>query len=214
MAFFRAAGLMVRRIRPPSVLGIALALAALACRSRPGPAPPVRIEIRTALGAITAELDPGRAPATVANFLHYLDAGLFDGGRFHRAVTPENQPRDAVRIEVVQGGPSPARAVQGFPPIALERTSATGLRHLDGTLSMARSDPDTATSDFFVCIGDQPALDFGGPRNPDGQGFAAFGRVVAGMDVVRASQATPTRGQQIDPPVAIESIRRSTPPTR
>jgi peptidyl-prolyl cis-trans isomerase A (cyclophilin A) len=90
--------------------------------------------------------------------------------------------------------------------VPLERTSVTGLRHLDGTLSMARDGPDTATSDFFICIGDQPSLDFGGKRNPDGQGFAAFGHVVGGMDVVRRIQAAPADGQSLTPPVRIRSI--------
>ena len=95
-----------------------------------------------------------------------------------------------------------------FPPIALERTSAIGLLHRDGTLSMARNEPDTATSDFFICIGDQPSLDFGGKRNPDGQGFAAFGRVVKGMDVVRKIQAAPAQEQTLTPPVRILKISR------
>ena len=73
---------------------------------------------------------------------------------------------------------------------------------------MARDGPDTATSDFFICIGDQPSLDQGGLRNPDGQGFAAFGRVVSGMDVVRAIQASPADGQHLTPPVTIRSVRR------
>jgi peptidyl-prolyl cis-trans isomerase A (cyclophilin A) len=109
---------------------------------------------------------------------------------------------------VVQAGVSPEKAAAGFAPIALERTSLTGLRHTDGCVSMARAEPDSATSDFFVCIGDQPSLDFGGRRNPDGQGFAAFGRVVRGMDVVRKIQRAPAEGQQLTPPVKILSARR------
>jgi peptidyl-prolyl cis-trans isomerase A (cyclophilin A) len=92
--------------------------------------------------------------------------------------------------------------------LALERTRDTGLSHKDGTVSMARAGPDTATSDFFICIGDQPPLDFGGKRNPDGQGFAAFGRVVAGMDVVRRIQAAPAEGQSLKPPVRILRAKR------
>ena len=92
--------------------------------------------------------------------------------------------------------------------IALERTSDTGLRHTDGTLSMARAGPDTAQSQFFVCIGEQPALDFGGHRNPDGQGFAAFGRVTEGMDIVRQIQGGALEGQRLVEPIRIESIRR------
>jgi peptidyl-prolyl cis-trans isomerase A (cyclophilin A) len=101
--------------------------------------------------------------------------------------------------------------VKDFPPIKLERTNKTGIRHLDGTISMARDGPDTGTSDFFICIGNQPSLDFGGKRNPDGQGFAAFGRVLLGMDVVRRIQEAPAKGQALQPPVAITNIVRKEP---
>jgi peptidyl-prolyl cis-trans isomerase A (cyclophilin A) len=110
---------------------------------------------------------------------------------------------------VIQGGPTAQRAKQGFPPVPLERTSQTGLSHKDGVISMARDAPDTAASDFFICIGDQPSLDFGGMRNPDGQGFAAFGHVVKGMDVVRKIQAAPAEGQRLTPPVTILKARRA-----
>src|SRR5437867_4887633 len=89
----------------------------------------------------------------------------------------DNQPDSPVKIEVIQAGVSAEHAGGGFPPIPLERTSVTGLRHTDGAISMARGQPDSATSGWFICINDQPSLDFGGARNPDGQGFAAFGRV-------------------------------------
>jgi peptidyl-prolyl cis-trans isomerase A (cyclophilin A) len=185
-----------------------LALALAAGASPAPPASPVRVLLETDLGAIELEVDLVRAPLTGANFLRYVDAGHYDGGRFHRTVKRDNQPGKAVRIEVVQAGPSPAREKEGFPAIALERTSLTGLRHQDGCLSMARDGPDTATSDFFICIGDQPELDFAGKRNPDGQGFAAFGRVVKGMDVVRRIQASPAKDQALTPPVTIRSARR------
>ena len=165
-----------------------------------------RVVIETEKGAIVVEVDLVRAPVTAANFLRYVDAGLYDGSTFHRTVTMSNQPRDAVRIEVVQGGQLPG--VREFAPIAHETTATTGLRHLDGVISMARDKPGTAASSFFFCINDQPELDFGGRRNPDGQGFAAFGRVVAGMDVVRAIQGLPAEGQQLKPPVRIISVRR------
>lgn len=168
----------------------------------------VLVQIRTGLGAIDVELDAGRAPRTVANFLRYVDAGRYDGGRFHRTVRPATETRPDVPIEVVQAGVAPGREGEDFPPIALERTSVTGLRHLDGTISMARDGADSATSDFFLCLGDQPSLDFGGKRNPDGQGFAVFGRVVRGMDVVKRIQGSPAEGQRLTPPVAILSVRR------
>ena len=168
---------------------------------------PVLVVIATEVGTIEVELDPAHAPVTVANFLRYVKGGFYDGGRFHRTVTPGNQPANKVKIEVVQAGINPAREKEEYPPIALERSSVTGLKHLDGAISMARAEPDTATSDFFICIGDQPELDFGGKRNPDGQGFAAFGHVVQGMDVVRAIQRAPAENQTLTPPVPIVSIR-------
>jgi peptidyl-prolyl cis-trans isomerase A (cyclophilin A) len=167
----------------------------------------VTVVVATSLGDIEVALDPARAPATVANFLRYVKGGFYDGGRFHRTVTPGNQPGNKVKIEVVQAGINPVREKDEFPPVALERTSATGLKHLDGAISMARAEPDTATSDFFICVGDQPELDFGGKRNPDGQGFAAFGKVVKGMDVVRKIQHSPAEGQTLTPPVTILSIK-------
>ncbi len=168
----------------------------------------VQVRIETERGGITVAVDANRAPGTAANFLRYVDEGFYDGGRFHRTVTMSNQPNDAVRIEVAQAGANPDRDGERHAPLALERTAATGLAHRDGTISMARFTPDSAVSDFFVCIGDQPALDFGGTRNPDGQGFAAFGQVVEGMDVVRAIQTAPAEGQRLTPPVAIRSARR------
>jgi peptidyl-prolyl cis-trans isomerase A (cyclophilin A) len=168
----------------------------------------VRVRITTDQGEIVVELDP-RAPTTVANFLKYVDGGLYDGGRFHRSVTPTNQPDNRVKIEVVQAGVDPKRAKDEFPAIKLERTRDTKVLHTDGTISMARDGPDTATGDFFVCIGDQPELDFGGKRNPDGQGFAAFGRVVKGMDVVRKIQRSPADGQTLTPPVTIVKAERA-----
>lgn len=164
--------------------------------------------MKTELGEIEIEVDTRRAPATAANFLRYVDAGRYDGGRFHRTVKPDNQPDKKVKIEVIQGGVAPELQKQDWPAIALERTSVTGLRHMDGAISMARDSPDTATSDFFLCIGDQPELDFGGARNPDGQGFAAFGRVVRGMDVVRKIQQAPAEAQRLTPPVRILSAKR------
>jgi peptidyl-prolyl cis-trans isomerase A (cyclophilin A) len=168
----------------------------------------VRVLIQTEQGDIEVELEPEKAPATTVNFLKYVDGKFYDGGRFHRTVKPDNQPNHKVKIEVVQVGINPARAKEELPPIKLERTSATKLAHKDGTISMARDGPDTATSDFFLCIGDQPELNFGGKRNPDGQGFAAFGRVVRGMDVVRRIQAAPADGQSLTPPVKIRRIVR------
>jgi peptidyl-prolyl cis-trans isomerase A (cyclophilin A) len=166
-------------------------LLALLAQSTP-PDTPVIVVFETDAGAITVEVDTRRAPITAANFLRYVDAGMYDGGRFHRTVRPDTELRSDYPIQVVQAGPREADgAPPEFPPIPLERTTLTGIKHTDGTVSMARSAADSATSDFFVCIGDQPELDFGGGRNADGQGFAAFARVVSGMDVVRRIQGSP-----------------------
>lgn len=185
----------------------------------------IAIRIETEFGTIKAELYDNEAPITTTNFLHYVDEGLYDHGRFHRTVTAENNsntnlalseediergdvPNDEIAIQVIQASINSERADEAGDPIPLERTSETGLKHLDGTLSMARSTPDSAVSDFFICINDQPALDFGGMRNPDGQGFAAFGRVTEGMDVVRTIQSQPAQGQRLDPAVPILKIER------
>jgi len=169
----------------------------------------IALVIETERGNIDVVLDSAKAPVTVANFLRYVDKGSYTNGVFHRAVTLANQPNDSVKIQVIQGGANPQRvATLRFPPVPLERTSVTGLRHHDGTLSMARAGPNTATSDFFICIGDQPSLDFGGHRNLDGQGFAAFGQVTSGMDIVRAIQTAPTTAQRLTPPTVIKTIRR------
>jgi peptidyl-prolyl cis-trans isomerase A (cyclophilin A) len=167
------------------------------------------IEIQTSEGRIVAELFPEQAPITGGNFLAYVDDALFDGGSFFRVVRRENQPDDSVRIEVIQGGPDRSVPRERYrPAIPLERTRDTGLLHRDGTLSMARGGPDTARAQFFICVGDQPSLDFGGARNPDGQGFAPFGRVVEGMDVVRRIHSGDADGQQLVTPVRIETVRR------
>jgi peptidyl-prolyl cis-trans isomerase A (cyclophilin A) len=193
-------------------------LAALAVAPVHGQTPPaaglqaktelVRVRFDTALGPFEVEVDPARAPVTVANVLKYVDGGFYDGGRVHRSARLETQAARPVKIEVIQAGINPARRAESFPAIPLERTSVTGILHKEGAVSMARSGPDTATSDFFICIGDQPSLDFGGARNPDGQGFAAFGRVVSGMDVVRAIHKAPAEGEALTPPVLLTRATR------
>ena len=180
------------------------AITAVVSMTRPSAQSPVRVRVQTGLGDIVLEVDTMHAPNTSANFLRYLKAGHYDGGTFHRTVKMDNQPDSPVKIEVIQAGVNPDRAKDGFPAIPIERTNATGLRHTDGVISMARGQPDSATSGWFVCINDQPSLDFGGGRNPDGQGFAAFGRVVQGMDVVRKiQQSTNTNAQVLTPPIKI-----------
>src|SRR5205823_6117230 len=116
------------------------------------------VVIRTEKGDIRVELNRRAAHLTTENFLRYVDSGHYSGGLFHRTVTPSNQPNNAVKIEVIQGGANPDREKEGFRPIMLERTYVTGIGHRNGTISMARDTPDSATSDFFICIGDQPEL--------------------------------------------------------
>ncbi len=166
------------------------------------------MRIETAKGAITAEIYLGAAPVTARNFLEYVGEELFDGATFYRSVRADNQPNDSVTIEVIQAGVDRSMRDRMRPAIPLERTTATGLSHVDGALSMARGGPDTARASFFICVNDQPALDFGGHRNLDGQGFAVFGQVIEGMDVVRAIQMGAVDGQQLAERVVIERIRR------
>ena len=174
----------------------------------------VRITMQTSLGTIEMELYPDRAPLTVENFLKLIDGEHLDGAMFYRTVSPENDNGEPP-ISVIQGGVGDEESP--FPAIAHESTEQTGLPHVDGSLSMARAEVGTATTEFFICVGDQPALDFGAMRNPDGQGFAVFGQVVAGMDVVRAIHQAPAdaptefeyfQNQLINEPVVIISLRR------
>ncbi len=163
--------------------------------------------IKTSLGDITVELYPAKSPITVANFLKYVDAHLYDNTAFFRSVTLKNQPKDAVKIEVIQGGEVDSTKV--FAAIPLETTTKTGLHHKNGTISMARDKPDSATCSFFICINNQPSLDYGGKRNMDGQGFAAFGKVSKGMNVVKTiQQLHPEQEQYFKPEVTILSITR------
>lgn len=163
--------------------------------------------VKTSLGDISIELYPKNAPITVANFLRYVDAHLFDSSSFFRAVRLDNQPNNNIKIEVIQGGIKDS--AKELAPIPIETTQQTGLLHKDGTISMARGAPNSAAGSFFICINDQPSLDYGGKRNPDGQGFAAFGKVTKGMDIVKKIQLLyPEQGQYFNPPVKIISIRR------
>lgn len=144
---------------------LAMALMALAFAAQtpiPPPARPVLVVFATELGNITMEVDIVRAPITGANFLKYVDGRFHDGGVVNRAVRPDNTIRHDV---------------------PMENMTATGLKHVNGSLSMARNGPDTATASFSIVIGDQPEMDFGGKRNADGHGFAVFGRTVEGMDL-------------------------------
>lgn len=184
------------------------------------------VVFETDLGRIVIQVDSVHAPLTVENFLKYVDSGLYDGGEFIRAIRPDNEVRQDAPIQVIQARMNPAREKEGLAPIPVETTDATGLKHLDGTVSMARDvtvtrpGPNTAKDQFFICIGDQPSLNRDGNRSPDHMGFAAFGRVIEGMDVVRKIQASPTpkdvaatkfvgKGQALIPSIKIRRAYRN-----
>jgi peptidyl-prolyl cis-trans isomerase A (cyclophilin A) len=162
------------------------------------------VAIRTSLGTIVVRLDAARAPLTVRNFLHYVDTHAYDGASFYRTVRRATEPQ--ARIEVIQGGLNPQTENPMIRPIVLEPTSRTGLHNVDGTIAMARSaDPNSATTEFFIDIGDDRFLDAGGPLGP---GYAAFGKVVRGMDVVRKIHESAATGENLTPPIRILTITR------
>jgi peptidyl-prolyl cis-trans isomerase A (cyclophilin A) len=196
-------------VRAIGALGLSAIVAMASAQGRPGE---VLVRIETTIGVIDIAVNTAAAPSTSANFLKYIDGGFYTNGRFHRATREDNYTANLPNrplLECIQAGINPARRPGGFPPIPLERTSVTGLKHIVGIVSMARATgADTATSDFFILLNDQPSLDFGGKRFDDGQGAAAFGRVVSGMDVVRKIQQQPVQAQALTPPVAIVSAKR------
>lgn len=210
---------MLRKISLILILLVALVvLVSLITSEKKTESDTVKVKLETTMGDIHIDLYADKAPITVNNFLKYIDNGLMNDGAFYRVVHMQNQEQNDIKIEVIQGGISGNSDIARYDPIPLERTSDTGLKHLDGTISMARGAPDTAGSEFFICINDQPSLDFGGMRNPDGQGFAAFGMVTKGMDVVRAIQSVKTdmpegeleytSGQSVLEPVKFKSFIR------
>ncbi len=169
------------------------------------------IVITTELGNIEAEIYLDKAPVTAGNFLNYVDGGKYNNlACFYRVVRSDNQPNKKVKIEVIQGGFYEDSLVEKyqFKPIRHETTNETGILHKDGVISMARNEPGTASSEFFICVGDQPELDFAGTRNPDKQGFAAFGKVIKGMDVVRKIQKLKDKEQYLERPVKIIGVSR------
>ena len=171
----------------------------------------------TAEGDIVIELAMQDASITASNFLSLVDGGHLDGALFYRTVYPGND-NGTPPISVIQGGLGDAS--EAFETVAHETTDETGILHTNGVISMARGEPGTASTEFFICIGDQPALDFGGNRNTDQLGFAAFGYVVDGMDVVKAIHSSPSdtpvddnyfKGQILEEPVLIEQVARKRP---
>ena len=164
------------------------------------------IEIETEMGIIGIELYQDKAPVTAKNFIRYIEEKRYEGATFYRTVTTDNQPDNDIKIQVIQGGLFDDDHPGFLPPIKHENTKETGVLHLHGTISMARYEPGTATFEFFICIGDQPSLDYGGKRNPDGQGFAAFGKVIKGMDVVHKIHQTDAPNQWLKDGVKILDV--------
>lgn len=184
---------------------LALILSLAACSSKKYKNP--HIEIETKIGEIEVELYPDQAPKSVAAFLSYIEAGYYNDASFYRVLNADNQPSNAPKAELIQGGMYGSKRPE-LPGIPHETTDKTGILHKNGTISLARLEPGTANTEFFICIGDQPGFDYGGENNPDKQGYAAFGRVVKGMDIVRRIYDMPEDDQRFDPPVPIYSIKR------
>jgi peptidyl-prolyl cis-trans isomerase A (cyclophilin A) len=184
----------------------AVVLALAGCGRASGQAHP-RVRIHTDLGDVTVEVLADKAPVTAANFLRYVDEGRYAGAAFYRIRKDPAVPFQAT-TGIVQGGQWYGDSTRLLPPIPLESTRQTGLKHVDGAVSMARfGPPNSARSEFFFVVGDQPYLDWR-DETPDGQGYAVFGRVEDGMDVVRRIQDLPADGERLRIPVRILSITR------
>ncbi|HVK48942.1 MAG TPA: peptidylprolyl isomerase [Pseudobacter sp.] len=167
-----------------------------------------RVEINTRQGDIVIELYPDKAPKTVAAFLSYVEKDLFNNASFYRVLNDENQPSNAAKANLIQGGLYRSKKRPELAGIPHETTKQSGILHKDGVVSLARLEPGTATAEFFICVGDQPGFDFGGANNADGQGYAAFGRVIKGLDIVRKIYNLPEDNQYFDPPVPIFDIKK------
>ena len=168
------------------------------------------VAIQTKLGNIEIELYADKAPKSVNAFLSYVDSGYYKTSTFYRVLNQDNQPSDAYKAALIQGGVwrTNHKLSETVPRIPHETTKETGILHTNGTLSLARLEPGTASTEFFICLGDQPGFNYGGENNPDKQGYAAFGKVVKGMDIVRLIYNRPEDDQDFDPPIVIFDIVR------
>lgn len=164
--------------------------------------------IKTKFGDIELELYPDKAPKSVAAFLSYIDSGYYKNAAFYRVLKEENQPSAAFKTELIQGGIWQTAKPKDLPGISHETTKQTGLSHTDGAISLARTLPGTATTEFFICVGDQPAYNYGGDANPDKQGYAVFGKVVNGMSTVKKIHHQPEEGESFNPVIDIINIVR------
>jgi len=192
-----------------SLLCILPLLLLFSCHSAHNPDAP-HVVIRTQAGDIEVELYPRQAPRTAGAFLSYVDSGFYKNCSFYRVLNEDNQVTGAGPAKLIQGGiwrTNHSKAVS-LPGVPHETTQQTHILHTDAVISLARAAPGTATTEFFICLGEQPGFDYGGDNNPDGQGYASFGRVVKGMDVVRAIYAMPENDQSFTPQVAILNITR------
>jgi peptidyl-prolyl cis-trans isomerase A (cyclophilin A) len=185
-----------------------IAINILSCTHHSYKYPHVKIE--TNFGDIEIELYPDKAPKSVSAFLSYVDSGLYKECSFYRVLKEENQPFAAFKTELIQGGIWQTNYKKSITlsHISHEPTNVTGLAHTNGAISLARTTPGSASSEFFICVGDQPAYDYGGRANPDGQGYAAFGKVFKGMNVVKNIHQQPEDGESFYPPVEIMNIVR------
>jgi peptidyl-prolyl cis-trans isomerase A (cyclophilin A) len=193
---------------------IILIVALVGCRTTASDPNKPHVLIKTNLGTIEVELYPLQAPKTAGAFLSYVDSGLFKNASFYRVLSEDNQPSGSGASKLIQGGiwqtnNAKAAAIPGIPH---ETTQQTHILHTDGVISLARTAPGTASTEFFICVGDQPGFDYGGANNPDGQGYAAFGKVAKGMDVVRTIYDYAARsagyGQTMSPGIPITDIVR------
>lgn len=168
------------------------------------------VVIKTKQGEIEIELYKDQAPKTVAAFLSNVDSGKYENTFFYRVLNVTNQPSNASKAELIQGGlwKNKPKMAAASPRIPHESTNQTHILHEEGTISMSRLDPGTASTEFFICILRQPGFDYGGENNPDGQGYSAFGKVIKGMDVVLKIYDQPDTNSLFDPPNHIYSITR------
>lgn len=187
---------------------IAFFCIAIACNTAQRDNP--HVAIATKFGDIEVELYPKQAPETVKAFLSYVDSGYYTNAAFYRVLRADEQPTNAFKSELVQGGlwKTNYKLSASLPGIKHETTQQTKILHKNGTISLARSEPGTATTEFFICVDDQPGFDYGGANNADGQGYAAFGKVVKGMSVVKSIYDAPENDGTLDPLVYIFKIKR------
>ncbi len=191
-----------------SLLIVMLVCMLVACSTSVKKEPQVKVE--TKYGDIIIELYPAKAPKTVAAFLVNVDAGNYKNTSFYRILSDDNQPSNAPKANLIQGGmwKTKYQLSTTIRRVQHETTKQTGLLHTNGVVSLARLEPGTGSTEFFICVGDQHGFDYGGANNSDGQGYAAFGKVIKGMDVVRSIYNAPESEQSFEPPVAIYDIKR------